>query len=207
MAALAFASLRVNGLLPLLIPVEILLLVPYVREATTATRHVWPRGRTIVDALYISAGVLVLASPASAGCIRVSGPWLPDTDAVRALAAAHPKGRMATWFDWGEYAIWHFGPALKVSIDGRRETVYSEEELQRQVAIAFGETAGLEELARLSPEYVWVPTLNSERTRGWLKGHDYRMDVETPRSFVAVRADLPKIAAVPGTSTRCFPGL
>jgi len=46
-------------------------------------------------------------------------------DAARALAAAHPAGRMATWFDWGEYAIWHFGPAVKVSVDGRTSKVIS----------------------------------------------------------------------------------
>ncbi len=34
---------------------------------------------------------------------------------------------MAVPFDWGEYVLWHLGPRVKVSIDGRRETVYSDE--------------------------------------------------------------------------------
>jgi hypothetical protein len=34
------------------------------------------------------------------------------------------KGHLATEFIWGEYVIWHLGPEVKVSIDGRRETVY-----------------------------------------------------------------------------------
>ena len=29
-------------------------------------------------------------------------------------------------FDWGEYVLWHLSPQIKVSIDGRRETVYSD---------------------------------------------------------------------------------
>ena len=33
---------------------------------------------------------------------------------------------MAVYFDWGQYAIWHLGPRIKVSYDGRRETVYPE---------------------------------------------------------------------------------
>ena len=33
---------------------------------------------------------------------------------------------MVTFFDWGQYAIWHKPDDLRVSMDGRRETVYSE---------------------------------------------------------------------------------
>lgn len=204
--ALAFASLRVNRLLPLFIPLSIVLLLPYVRQPLLAART-WPKGRLVVDAAFVWIGTLALAWPATAGCIQPRGSWVPDMEAARALAAARPAGRMATWFDWGEYAIWHFGPATKVSIDGRRETVYSEDQLQRQVAIAFGEPQGLEELARSSPEYVWLPMEGSARTRTWLTAHNYRVDIQTPRSFVAVRADLPRIESVPGTSTTCFPGL
>ena len=35
------------------------------------------------------------------------------------------SGNLATQFNWGEYIIWHLGPQIKVSIDGRRETIYS----------------------------------------------------------------------------------
>jgi len=175
LAVFAFASLRVNRLLPLFIPMSIVLLLPYVQQPLAV--RAWPRGRLLVDVALICTGVLLLAWPGSTGCIRMQGSWLPDIDAARALAAARPTGRMATWFDWGEYAIWHFGPAAKVSIDGRRETAYSDDQLARQVAIAFGEPAGLEELARSAPEYVWLPTARSERTRGWLRAHNYRIDV------------------------------
>jgi hypothetical protein len=204
-AAMAFASMRVNRLLPLFIPIAVVLLIPYVREPSV--KRVWPKGRLAVDVAIIAAGVLLLAWPASAGCIQLNGSWIPDMQAARALAAARPVGRMATWFDWGEYAIWHFGPAAKVSIDGRRETVYSEEMLERQVAIAFGQQQGLDELSRSTPEYVWLPMKNSQRTRTWLAAHDYRIDIETPQSFVAVRRDLPRIEAVARTSAACFPGI
>jgi hypothetical protein len=136
----------------------------------------------------------------------MQGDWLPDADAARALAAARPAGRMATWFDWGEYAIWHFGPGVKVSVDGRRETVYSDEQLGRQVAMTFGEPGGLQELERSVPDYVWLPVARSARTRSWLTAHNYRIDIQTPRSFVAVRADLPRVETVPAVSTPCFPG-
>jgi hypothetical protein len=204
-AALAFASFRVNRLLPLFIPISIVLLLPSVRQPFVA--RVWPKGRLAVDVAITGTAVLLLAWPVSAGCIQLHGTWMPDIDAARAIVAARPAGRMATWFDWGEYAIWHFGPATKVSIDGRRETVYSEQMLERQVAIAFGERQGLDELARSSPEYVWLPMAHSARTRTWLAAHNYRIDIQTPASFVAVRRDLPGIENVARATVACFPGI
>ncbi len=45
--------------------------------------------------------------------------------AVALLKQSGAGGNMAVPFDWGEYVLWHLGPAIKVSIDGRRETLYS----------------------------------------------------------------------------------
>lgn len=46
--------------------------------------------------------------------------------AVATLQACGVSGNMVVPFDWGEYVIWHLGSQVKVSIDGRRETVYSD---------------------------------------------------------------------------------
>ena len=204
---LAFASLYVVRLLPLFVAVSIVLLLPYVQQLTLATQRVWPKGRTLVDVAFICIGVLALAQPASPTCIQMQGSWQPDTAAARALAIARPSGRLATTFNWGEYAIWHFGPLARVSIDGRRETVYSDQQLRRQLAITLGENAGFEELARTMPEYVWLPVAPSERTRQWLTAHEYRIDIQTPQSFVAVRSDLPRIEPARLGIAPCFPGL
>ena len=60
--------------------------------------------------------------------IAVDGPWIPDKAAAVYLRAHYPGGRVLTWFNWGEYALWQLAPAgIRVSIDGRRETVYSAE--------------------------------------------------------------------------------
>lgn len=73
------------------------------------------------------AGILFVAlSLPNFGCIRV-GP--PDTEpyptgAVRALAETNAAMNLAVFFNWGEYLIWHLGPDVQVSMDGRRETVY-----------------------------------------------------------------------------------
>ena len=46
--------------------------------------------------------------------------------AVAVLRASGVRGNMAVYFDWGQYVIWRLGPRIKVSYDGRRETVYPE---------------------------------------------------------------------------------
>ena len=46
--------------------------------------------------------------------------------AVAVLRASGVGGNLAVFFNWGQYAIWHLSPQIKVSYDGRRETVYPE---------------------------------------------------------------------------------
>jgi len=208
LAMLALASLQVNRLVSLFISAAVILLLPHISHAPAPDRHAWPRGRALVDVAFTLIGVLILAltATASARCLPMGGSWLPDAYAANALAASNPTGRIVTWFNWGEYAIWHFGPALKVSIDGRRETVYSEAVLQRQMAISAGDPAALRDLEKSPPEYVWLPTGRSDRVRAWLSSHGYRLDIETPLSFVGVRADLPKVVPAAVASSGCFPG-
>src|SRR6185503_2745442 len=107
--------------------------------------------------------------------------------------------------DFGEYALWHFGPALRVSIDGRRETLYSSATTEEQHAIVRGEERGLRALERITPEYVWLPSTSTTPAE-WLTNHGYRLDVRTEQSSVAVRADLPPLAAWAGITSGCFPG-
>ncbi len=42
----------------------------------------------------------------------------------------HGAANLAVEFNWGEYALWRLGPDIKVSVDGRRETVYSKDEYE-----------------------------------------------------------------------------
>lgn len=110
---------------------------------------------------------------------------------MAALRGAVP-GRIVTFFNYGQYALWHLSPPLRISMDGRRETVYSDARLAEHDAIVVGDPAGLSALASWRAEYVWLPQ-SSAVTRAWLTSHDYRIDVETLQSFVAVRADLPPL--------------
>jgi hypothetical protein len=182
--------------------------------AVTVISRQWPRERSLArprdTARAAFDGVVVaicIAMTAWVGgirpCISVDADAAADTAAAESLRGTH--GRLVTHFDWGEYALWHFGPALQVSIDGRRETLYSSATLNEQLAIARGDERGIKALERIKPDYVWLPS-RATATAGWLTRNGYRMDVKTKRSYVAVRADLPPLAAWTGMPSGCFPG-
>jgi hypothetical protein len=59
--------------------------------------------------------------------------------AVGLIEKSHVSGNLAIDFDWGEYAIYHLSPAVKVSMDGRRETAYSEPAYLESLAFRFGQ--------------------------------------------------------------------
>jgi hypothetical protein len=155
----------------------------------------------LVAACLVSAVVTVNA----AACIPIAGDWTPDRLAGRALIDGRVNGRMVTWFDWGEYAIWHLSPAVRVSLDGRRETVYSDDVLRNHAEMNAGTREGLAYLQRLDPDYVWLPA-ELTTVSDWLVGHGYRIDLRTARSFVAVRRTLPVVKTSDAPLTSCFPG-
>jgi hypothetical protein len=150
--------------------------------------------------------VIALALFPSSRCLPIVGPWTADGPAAESLRRGGARGRLVTEFGWGEYAIWHLAPALKVSIDGRRETVYTDTTVGEQIGIEEGSAEGLQALARIRPEYVWLRADAAGATREWLKGNDYRIDIDRPRSFIAVRRDLPHMEVAPTVETGCFPG-
>ena len=87
----------------------------------------------------------------------MDGEWLPEPDAVPAIKEHRLRGRMLTWFNYGEYAIWHLWPEIRVSNDGRRETVYSEAVRQAHATIYADKEGGFDALRRFNPDHVWLP--------------------------------------------------
>jgi hypothetical protein len=83
-------------------------------------------GSWFVAVSFITALVIAGASLPNFQCIRVDRRKTEfPVKAVALLKQSNVAGNMAVHFDWGEYVLWHLGPQIKVSIDGRRETVYS----------------------------------------------------------------------------------
>jgi hypothetical protein len=85
-----------------------------------------PARLAIVGLNFFAALVMVAASISRVACIPInehSAIGLPAR-AVGLLLKAGTEGNLAIFFDYGEYAIWHLNDRIKVSMDGRRETVY-----------------------------------------------------------------------------------
>jgi hypothetical protein len=160
--------------------------------------------RVIVD-IFVAGAVSVTLLIGESRCLPFSGgTWAPDLVAAGAFDPPDVQGRLVLPFDWGQYAIWHWGPRLRVSIDGRRETVYSDATITLQNAALDGRADGLAYLGRLRPEFVWAPSATGAALRNWLTASGYRLDIDTGRSFVATRLDLPRLAG--GTpKSSCFP--
>ena len=58
--------------------------------------------------------------------------------AVSLLREAGVEGHLAVHFNYGEYVIWHLSPAVRVSMDGRRETVYPDSVYQEALRFQTG---------------------------------------------------------------------
>jgi hypothetical protein len=74
-------------------------------------------------------GVLVVVRSASdLRCIKLGakGGVIYPARAIGLLERSGARGKLAIYFDWGEYAIWKLEPGLRVGMDGRRETVYAD---------------------------------------------------------------------------------
>ena len=214
LAGLAVASFRVSRIDAFFALAVVILLAPRFAGAGAAeSRRAAPRGSRlgmIAVTGFALAAMIVPAAPiiaAHAGCVTIGGPWVPDADAGRFIAQNRLKGRMLTWFDWGEYAIWHFGPDLRVSMDGRRETVYTDATIQAHWRFYAADETSLAYLRTLDPDFIWLPArlpvISRIADAGWTP------IFTGPISVVFARAGAGPFQPVEGPSTtamRCFPG-
>jgi hypothetical protein len=219
---LAIASFRVSRLDAFFTVAVVILLAP---ELTSLIGRATNRSRvadepTVRRAAAPAAGVIaitvvavgVMLVPAArvaapyANCLTIAGPWVPDAEAGRFIARNQLKGRMLTWFDWGEYAIWHFGPDLRVSMDGRRETVYTDATIQAHRRFYAGDDSAMPYLHTLDPDFIWLPVrlpvtvqISSE---GWTPVFTGSTSVVFARAGAGPFQQLGNSSA----AVRCFPG-
>jgi hypothetical protein len=155
---LGVASFQVIRLVPFF-SLSVLLLLGPVLAGRSAGVHADMDARGWAGALLIWT-ICVAASAMGhprVGCLQTRGAFFVDEQAASFLRENAATGRLVVWFDWGEYVSWHFGPALEVSMDGRRETVYSAAVLRQHNEFYRNGPGAREFLERLSPDYVWLP--------------------------------------------------
>jgi hypothetical protein len=115
---------------------------------------------------------------------------------------------MMTWFDWGEYVIWHFGPALQVSMDGRRETVYSDAAIDAHQRFYRGGAPAMTYLRELHPDFIWLPTSLPVAQQLQAAGWNPIFDGAASKVWAQPPAN-PRIRSLdvsPEGTLRCFPG-
>jgi hypothetical protein len=121
----------------------------------------------------ILAAYVVATGFSNLRVIDVDGPWIPDRAAAAFLRENSPGARVLTWFDWGEYALWQLSPAgIRVSMDGRRETVYSARVLSDHQRFYQGRADMVDYPERIGADHVWLPSrcpiVEPLRRRGWM---------------------------------------
>jgi hypothetical protein len=120
------------------------------REAAPSAAAASPRFTALLAMVSLAGALFLLArSACSLDCIELR-PGLYPSRAVAIVGAALPEGDMAIHFNWGEYAIWHLGPRIRVSMDGRRETVYPDDTYAAYARLMTG-TGDWDQLLREHP--------------------------------------------------------
>jgi hypothetical protein len=156
-------------------------------------------------AVSVFAGSVLVASR-NVACIRMEPEMFPEPELASFIADHNVHGRMLTWFTWGEYAIWYFSPAVMVSLDGRRETVYSEATIQRQISLYTNPAGRKLVIDLLKPDYIWLPAhiqLTADLVAdGWSPMLSGNRSVLLTTSKVGVPIKLMATQEV----MRCFPG-
>jgi hypothetical protein len=158
-----------------------------VRVPTLFARRSAPMGAVaLVLFTYLSVTVVQ-----NVRVVRIQGHWLPDPAAAMFLRDTRPGARVLTWFDWGEYGLWHLSPAqIRVSMDGRRETVYSEQVIADHNRFYQGHREMVDYPEKIGADHVWLPSrfrmVHLLTERGWIRLLDTGTSVVLARSGTPV---------------------
>lgn len=138
--------------------------------------------------------------------VPVPSHLMPDANVAAYVRDARLSGDVLTWFDWGQYSIWHFGPELKVSMDGRRETVYSPEVVDAHFRFYFGTADEWRYVDVVKADYVWVPkhlpVVRQMQLHGW-----HRMCEGSSSILLAREPHQPPCPRNSSSGDRLFPQL
>ena len=166
--------------------------------------------RVLAIGIVLAAVLMIPPARQAFTCVNVHAPWWPEPEAVGFVQQHRLSGRVVTFFRWGEYAIWHLPRSLKVSMDGRRETVYSDGMVAGHVALYRGTDEGLRFLQGLQADYIWfprfLPVLESLRRAGWTTMFQGPSSVLLERPGRAGQLSPVASTALPEPRSRCFPG-
>lgn len=214
--ALAVMSMKVSRLIAFFGLASAFLFAPAICHAYQSRRRV--KHVNNVDGLHFGFVALACAVTMTALLLVRDNFWqlrldtasMPGPEAVRFLERQPLGTRVLVWFSWGEYAIWHLSPRMQVSIDGRRETVYSDSLQTRHFDFFFDRGAGAALPRDLAADYVWIPRIlpavhNLEADQRWIEAFKDDQSVIFVRAGLASTGRFPVIATT-AANDRLFPG-
>ena len=168
------------------------------------------RTRVLLVGAVLAAAALLPPARRAVSCVEVTPSWWPEPEAAAFLRSQRLAGRMVTYFNWGEYAIWFAPASLKVSFDGRRETIYSEATIQGHLELYNATPAGFAYLQGLQADYVWLPvdlTVTQMLVdRGWRPIFSGPASVVLAEHANAARHPTSTVVSSAVGLARCFPG-
>jgi len=162
--------------------------------------------RVLAAAATVGAVLFVVLAVPRLGCIVID-PVSALGQPVRAiglLRASGISGNLAIDFDWGLYAMYHVAPAIKISMDGRRETAYADRVYDQNLDFKFGqddwEALLREHDTQLALVRRFLPSDNLLRLKaGWV------LLYEDPLAALFGRADLPSLERIRATPPPSVP--
>lgn len=199
------AGVRSGRLMVFAVVTSAIVLLPQWSARRPQVTIAWNRTRCIIAGIVVAAAGAVgwsFVQPT----LRCFPPAVvalsePEPDAVAFLRATDVR-RVVVYFDFGEYAIFHLRNQLQVSIDNRRETVYSDRVVQANLQFARGSDPGYAD--RIGADAVWWPKANAhvlaplERS-GWVRRF------EGPRTIILLKTRGDLVRGRNAVGSPCFP--
>jgi hypothetical protein len=215
--ALGAASLKVARLLAFFGLAAVFLFAPFICHAYQRRRTSRHFGANPIMRLGF-AGVACAVGVFTIGIVynnfrqlRLDAASLPEPQAVTLLSRQPAGKRVLVWFNWGEYAIWHLSPRMLVSIDGRRETVYSDHLQTRHFDFYFDRVGGATLPEDLRADYIWLPRVlpavgRLRSSAHWTPIYEGKQSIIFEREGLAHQPDSASVLTVATTTPRLFPG-
>lgn len=165
---------------------------------------------------YVAVSLCILAAiplyrGRSAFSLQVSTSQYPVA-AVRWMKERRLGGNCAVFFNWGEYLIWHLSGDLRVSIDGRYETVYPAAVIDDNFDFFFAGNGWRNLIDRYPTEMILVHPLNPvsklvAKSTDWalVFGSDTALLFVEKKKFPELSARPPVVVRVPDSEMVPFP--
>lgn len=207
-ATLGLAALRVSRLDAFFMLAAVFFLAPLLRQFNAAggTEPALRWSRAAKPAVVAMGAVILVVAGWRLPNLELRPEANPEPESAQYIRDHRLEGRMVTWFNWGQYAIWHLSPRIRVSMDGRRETVYSDSVVSDHLRFYAGAEGSVEYPDRIGADHVWLPRNMPVVPR--LLADGWHPVFEGPVSIVLTRGPRPgAVHSVSTAGTRIFPGL